>query len=64
MRFFVLCTFFASACAVFHIDILHHENNSYAVSIENVQYSCIPREPPLSHSWSYDCEDHPPLPNK
>ena len=62
MRFFVFCTLFASACGVVQIDILQNGNNSYAVSIKNIEYSCIPKTPPLSHSWSYECEDPHHLP--
>lgn len=53
--FFLLAT----ASANFEVDIDKLGNSSYKIWIEDNSYSCTPKTPPLSHSWSYECRNTP-----
>lgn len=42
----------------FEVDIDKISLSSYKIWINDQYYSCIPKNPPLSHSWSYECVTH------
>jgi len=42
--------------AYFNVDIDKESNSSYHIIIDNKEFYCTPKTPPLSHSWSYECQ--------
>jgi hypothetical protein len=55
---FILVSFLIVVCAKIEIDIDELKNNSYKIFIDNKQFYCTPKTPPLSHNWSYECESN------
>jgi len=43
------------AQATFELDIDQTNTSLYTIWIGDKYYSCTPKTPPLSHSWSYEC---------
>lgn len=46
---------FTLANVQIEIDIDKLNNTNYKILIDKQYYSCTPKTPPLSHSWSYEC---------
>lgn len=38
------------------IDRLTNSTNAVLITVDHKIYGCSPKTPPLSHSWSYECE--------
>lgn len=51
----ILFQLFAVASGNFEVDIDKMNTSSYKIWINEKYYSCTPKTPPLSHSWSYEC---------
>ena len=59
MKFLSIVFFAAVVSANFEVDIDKLGNTSYKIWIDDKYYTCKPKTPPLSHSWSYECVNPP-----
>ena len=56
MKFlYIILSILGLTFANLEIDIDRINNTNYKIFIDNQYYSCTPKSPPLSHSWSYNC---------